>query len=209
MLFRSSLDGLNAFVIGFEKKDEMGKNLLYLNFKSLYRADSTDLNYLLYPDLWNPGKLNNTLNLGFEHKYNYKRGDGNIHLGLRSSAIGSGYDYANIQFSSINKSDLGKINFNTRMYIQYQSGVNGAPESDLYLAGANPEELMNNKYTRSTGFFPMDWMGYGNTTNHFHAGGGLNLRGYAGYLVVQEDKNSQIVAAYKGNSGAAINIEME
>ena len=49
----------------------------------------------------------------------------------------------------------------------------------LYASGANPEDIMHNKYTRSAGFIPHDWFSYSLTnTNHFHYGGGLNLRGY-------------------------------
>jgi len=79
----------------------------------------------------------------------------------------------------------------------------------LYLAGANPEELMDNKYTRSQGFFDPSWAGFGSGTNYFQSGGGLNLRGYAGYLAPQKDKNGNLVYTYKGNSGAAINTEIE
>jgi hypothetical protein len=52
-------------------------------------------------------------------------------------------------------------------------------------------------------------MGYGTDYNHFQMGGGLNLRGYAGYLAPIEDKNGKVVIAYQGTSGAAINAELE
>jgi len=73
-----------------------------------------------------------------------------------------------------------------------------------FFGGANPEQLMDNKYTRSKGFFPEEWLGYGETTNYFHHGGGLNMRGYAGYWVVE---NANLL--YKGNSGVAVNVELE
>ena len=82
-------------------------------------------------------------------------------------------------------------------------------ESALYLAGASPEELMNNKYTRSIGFIPTAWQGYStDATNNFQQGGGLNLRGYAGYVPVEE-KNGTIYTAYKGTSGMGFNMEVE
>ncbi|MFT5828579.1 MAG: hypothetical protein ACI9AB_001542, partial [Urechidicola sp.] len=66
------------------------------------------------------------------------------------------------------------------------------------------------KYVRASGFFPNDWIGeYGSTTNHFQYGGGLNLRGYAGYYAVEEDKTGTPVTAYRGNSGFSINTELE
>ena len=69
---------------------------------------------------------------------------------------------------------------------------------------------MYNKYTRARGYIPQDYLGFGNTTNHFHAGGGLNLRGYSGYLVPSENNNNNIDALnYQGISGGAINLELE
>ena len=42
----------------------------------------------------------------------------------------------------------------------------------------------------------------------FHSGGGLNLRGYSGYLVPREDNGNIYGFNYQGISGAAINIEL-
>ncbi len=214
LLSAKILDGLETHSIGFEKTDNSEKNRLYINFKSMARLDSTDLNYLLYPEEWEIAKdpddikFNNTLTVGLEHKYSYKAGSGNINLNLRSSSFGSAYDYSKITLTAINKNKLGKINIKTRTFLQFGTG-SIASESALYLAGANPEELMNNKYTRSVGFFPEEWAGYSTTTNHFHAGGGLNLRGYAGYLVADDGNKKETRNVYKGNSGAAFNVELE
>ncbi|MEZ4739918.1 MAG: hypothetical protein R2818_11335 [Flavobacteriales bacterium] len=41
---------------------------------------------------------------------------------------------------------------------------------------------MENKYVRSIGLVPYEWLGYGADVNSFQQGGGLGLRGYAGYL---------------------------
>ena len=68
---------------------------------------------------------------------------------------------------------------------------------------------MENKYTRSQGFFNPSWTGFGASTNYFHAGGGLNLRGYSGYLAPEVDKDGNMIYTYKGNTGAAINAEIE
>ena len=209
-LAAKALDGLNAYKIGFDKKDASGDNRLFIDFQSLYRADSSDLNYLLYPELWNEGKYNNFVNIGVQHKYDYKRGRGNLVLALRSSALGD-YDYSNIYLEAINRNYLWKFKLNTRFFAQYGSGTNIAPESQLYIAGANPEEMMDNKYTRAEFSTDDSWLEYGTTINHFHAGGGLNLRGYSGYYVAQENRgdSTDIRLAYKGQSGAAINLELE
>jgi aminopeptidase N len=104
---------------------------------------------------------------------------------------------------------LGKFNFNTRFFAQIGTGGNLASESALYLAEANQESMMDNKFMRSAAFFPQDWGGFGNTTNHLQYGGGLNLRGYSGYLVPFQRADGTIVPVYKGNSGAAVNAELE
>ena len=79
----------------------------------------------------------------------------------------------------------------------------------MYLAGANSEELVENKFTRSIGFIPNDWLGYGAKTNSFHSGGGLNLRGYSGYLAPELDANGNYINNYKNTSGVSVNMELE
>jgi outer membrane protein assembly factor BamA len=79
----------------------------------------------------------------------------------------------------------------------------------LWLAGANPEELMDNKYTRTLGFVPDGWSDLSQfETNRFQMGGGLNLRGYAGYLIADE-RNGNILIGYKGRSGASASAEVD
>jgi hypothetical protein len=204
-----ALDGLNAYTIGFDRKDISGKNKVYIYFKSMYRKGLNDLPYLLLPNEWIPNQLNNTINIGLEHIYNYSAGTGNINLGLRSSAIMSAYDYQSINLNVINRTRLGKLMLNTRVVGQYGTGRNWARESSLFLAGANPEELMENKYTRSQGFFDPSWATIGATTNNFQQGGGLNIRGYSGYLAPQLKSDGSVVYTYKGQSGAAVNAELE
>ncbi|MBL4578560.1 MAG: hypothetical protein JKX74_08810, partial [Flavobacteriales bacterium] len=210
-LSAKALDGLSAYKIGFDKTDANGNNRLYFDFQSLYRRDSTDLNYLLYPELWNAGLYNNFINLGLQHLYTYKKGKGDIDMSLRSSALGSDYDYSQLRVSAVNKNNLGLISLNTRFITQLGTGTKTAPESDLYASGANAEEMMENKYSRSEFSTNDAWLEYGNTTSHFHLGGGLNLRGYSGYYIAQETANdtADIRLVYRGTSGAAFNLEME
>lgn len=202
-----SLDGLQAYSLGIDKYDLAKKNRFYFTVKSMYRMDSTALMYLLYPKEWTPSKFNNTISVGVERNVPYRYGLNTIMLNLKSSTIGSDYDYSLLTYSFVNKSAWGKIDFRSRMYVQFETGTNLANESALYLAGANPEELMENKFTRSRGFIDNTWLGYDVTTNHFQQGGGLNLRGYAGYLVAEE-KNGEVRTVYKGSSGASVSAEV-
>jgi aminopeptidase N len=95
------------------------------------------------------------------------------------------------------------------VFAQLGFGTLLADESMLFAAGANPEDLMDNKYTRSNGFIPPSWGEYGAMTNHFTAGGGLNLRGYSGYLLATSDVNGFTVFSYKGTTGASASTEIE
>ncbi len=103
---------------------------------------------------------------------------------------------------------MHKFELKTRLHIQQITGSNIAPESQLYLAGANPEEMAENKFTRSAGIVPAAWNSFGSNYNHFQAGGGLNIRGYAGYLTPVVDNNKQYLF-YAGDGGAAINMELD
>ena len=59
------------------------------------------------------------------------------------------------------------------------------------------------------GILPPNWGNYGNVTNHFTAGGGLNLRGFSGYLLAQKNAGGSFNYNYKGATGAAFNTEIE
>tara|TARA_Y100001978_G_C23700921_1_gene440856 strand:- start:5084 stop:5980 length:897 start_codon:yes stop_codon:yes gene_type:complete len=194
--------------VGLEKSDYKKKNRFYTAFKSMYRPSESDLNYLLYSG-WESNKFNNTATFGWNHSYDYKKGNGNLNLEVVSSTIGSDFNYAKVALTSINKRRIGKLQLNTRFFAQYGSGDNWASESKLYLASANPEDLMNHKLTRAQGFVPNDWTGYGVSTNQFHMGGGLNLRGYAGYLAPELDAEGNYTETYAGTSGASISTELE
>jgi len=127
----------------------------------------------------------------------------------RSTSGLSDYDYHYLNFTAVNETRLGRLLLRTRFFAQAGVGDKQAPESALYFAGANPEAMMDNKYTRSVGFFPQDWGGFGEQTNHFHPGGGLNLRGYSGYHLVEENPDGETQVAYREQSGAAINAELD
>jgi len=205
-----ALDGMYGFNLGLEKWDNRMKNLFYFQFKAMLRPQQNDKAYLLYPNEWGIGKLNNTLAFGLKRNFSYPGGSGNLNLEMKTPAPGSAYSFTKVFLNVVNKTDLWKLGINTRFFAQYGSGRRVAPESALYLAGANPEEMMDNKFTRSRGFIPYEWAGsFGETTDHFQYGGGLNLRGYAGYLAPFEKNNGELIMIYRGTSGAAMNVEIE
>ncbi|MFT7153424.1 MAG: hypothetical protein ACI9Z7_000479 [Alteromonas macleodii] len=202
------LDGLYNYQLGFSKKNRKRTTTYRLYFKSLYRHNARDIAYLLNRDTWNANMWNNSFNAEIKHTYNYSSGNGELNIGLRSSSLGSDYDYHQLKLEAKNSTNLWRLRLKTRLFAQLGTGSNWAPESQLYLGGANPEDMMDNKFVRSSGIFPSDWATFQESTNHLHYGGGLNLRGYVGYLA-PENIEDGVVLAYIGNSGASINVELE
>jgi len=204
-------DGFNERKI--EVKKQIGETLtLSIGFKSLYRTDTSGFFYLLYPDEWGSTQTsdnfqteyNNTINGVIEWKKPY----GDLKLAFRTSMFTSDYKYSSINATFRKKIQTKKLCIKTRAYIQFGFGDEWAKESLLYLAGSNQEEMLNNPFTRSVGFIPYNWLTYGITSNHFQSGGGLNLRGYAGYLAVYTTNNDEYII-YRGKTGASLNVELE
>ena len=209
-----SLDGLNHFSLGYNLKDASKMNTLDISLNGFERKEASDLNYLLYENLWLPEKKNTNILINIAHRYNYLQnnklnGTGNIKLSLKSSSIMSDYNFAQLSFAVINKSKLGQWKINTRFFIQRGFGSSFPIESMLYAAGSSPEELMSNKYLRSAGFIPSSWTNYDvNNSGTFHNGGGLNLRGYTGLLMPEPTTNGD-EDTFKGTSGIAFNTEID
>ncbi len=209
------LDGLVLNKIGVEKTK--GSWVYKLNVKSMRRVQLYYLpgytgyyanGFNIYPNLSSYDQWNNTLNLELDKYYGNAIGNGKITVGLRSSTIYSDFDYAALYLNIVQTKNLHQFELRTRLHAEYITGTHIAPESQLYLAGANPEEMVENKYTRSAGIVPASWASYGDNYNHFQAGGGLNIRGYAGYYTPVNDNNKQYLL-YSGNKGAAINMELD
>ena len=214
----SKLDGLfyNNFLI--KKQDYNKENTFYINLSSTMTNENS-FNYLLYPNEWatntnHENFFNNQMSIGWIKKINSKKmGNGNIEFKLTSSSLGSNYNFAKIQITSITSKKIKSNNLRTRFFAQYSNSVwhrhIWPEESMLFLAGASPEELIHNKYTRAIGFIPEDWAQYGSNINHFHMGGGLNLRGYSGYLAPNIDDNGNYQNLYKGTNGYSMNLELD
>ena len=202
------LDGLERYGGGFAWKLPNGRTELKAELIYMLRRDSTDLTYLLYPDQWELNRLNGVMDLSLRHRYSYTRGTGDIKLEMRNSAVGSASTYAQVRLTAVNSNRLGKLDVRTRAFGQFGTG-NTPRESALFLAGASPEEMMENKYVRSIGFVPYDLLGLGADVNSFQHGGGLGLRGYAGYLAPERDADGNFIFTYRGNTGISASGEID
>ncbi|MCX7729067.1 MAG: M1 family metallopeptidase [Bacteroidia bacterium] len=203
------IDGLKLASAGFEKFTLDQQTKFYIYYKAMWRDQWRDSVYLLYPAEWTYKALNGAFHLGFEKKYSHVNGNGILLMDIRASAFSKHSDYSYIQLQNTHRFRLWKFDFNTRILAQYGIATFAPSESMLYVAGANPEDMMNNKYTRSMGIIPTEWTTYGAVTNHFSYGGGLNIRGYNGYFLPTVNKDGTLKYNYKGLSGGAVNAELE
>ena len=203
------IEGLLSNDFYFEKDLPNNKTNLKLGLEGLYRPNSSDLNYLIYPTLWNTEQWNNFTKVELTHVYDYGKSNGVIKSELRSPFFMSDYSYGFINVDVVNNNRFSVFNWRTRVFGQFGQGDNWAPESQLYAAGANPEQMMENPLTRSMGYAPEGVYSISNTTGQYQAGGGLNLRGYNNYLMPQTNGDSLLRLGYVGHTGVAFNTELE
>lgn len=192
------------------------KHFLKVEAIALYRRGTLSYAYPLFQNEWSSyvdaGIRTTTQNafiqLHYLNQYQYAKGFGRSQVTLRAP-ITTSYSY--LQAEQINTHWLHKLEIKTRVFARFGIG-NAIPlESALYLQGANPEEMMENKFNRSQGIVPADLGGF--ATNDFaewHSGGGLNLRGYNGYYAIDQDTSGGVqYVNYKGRSGASLNVEVD
>jgi hypothetical protein len=203
-----ALDGLFGYQIGVEKQNAKRTITYGFYFKSMIRSATNGIPYLLDRQNWDAGQWNNSFNLTFDHRYAYTNGTGAVNVFLRSSALGSQTNYHYLRATAANHTDMWLLTLHSRVFLQLGYGTNWGAESSLFVDKASPEEMMDNKFTRAAGIFPASWGTYGLVTNHFHQGGGLNLRGYAGYLSPEQLGDQQLLA-YSGSNGASISAELD
>jgi len=158
---------------------------------------------------------NASANLSFNTSYTYPHGDGALSLLARAPFMNGNrsdaFNYSFLQLEATNTRQLGKLDLRTRLFARYGTGVNLPYESLLFAGGANPEDLMENKYTRSEGFVPENeaWRGISRYEPvHFQQGGGLNLRGYSGYYLPDMRDGEELIG-YKGRSGVSVSGELD
>ena len=208
------LDGLAFGRVGYLGRPD-DRTVLRAYFQSMWRPLTYDFDYLIYPNEWssNRNRLNNSVNLQASRSFKHRLGGSVLSLHLRAPFFTGNdeddFNYSFLELSGEHHRWIKRFELKARLFGRLGIGESIPQESALWLSGANPEDLMENKFTRSIGFVPDDWRGISPTAlNHFQMGGGLNLRGYAGYMATEEH-NGEILVAYKGRSGAALNLELD
>jgi len=216
-LSAKELDGLSYYSMEVVRNLNMPNEIVYLRINSMGRRSESDYNYLIYSDEWGPvdfsqdidNTYNNYINLGYKSVARHAHGNTKFNCEFTSALLSSNYNYSYLKSSFVNTDNFGKTKLKMRMFVQYGFGAKWAKESSLYLSGGNPQEMMDNKFVRSTGFVPNSPLAFGSVPGNFHYGGGLNLRGYSGYWAPDADAFSLVVPTYRGTSGVAANFEFE
>lgn len=207
-------DGLQLYKGGISKTFAVGSSYnprfhrVFGFYKYMIRSRFEHRFFLNEPDHWNHNVANASLTVGFEKNYPLVNGFGNFLTELRTAAPGTDAYFATVNARSLHEKDFfNRLRLRTRLFAQY--GMGALPvESQLYMWGGNPEEQYENDFLRARGYIPNDWMagGDGSLRNHFQYGGGLNLRGYAGF---RPDATRVTGQGYRSTSGAAVNVELE
>lgn len=201
------LDGLELYKASFQFYNRSKKDLFFIYHKSMLRKSVYYTHYLIYPEEWSLNKYNNSLHIGVTHYYQHFHGKGEITLTLRTPSLMSDNNFSALSLLALHSLYIHKSILRTRFFAQYGSG-NAPHESALYLAGASPEEMMENKFFRANTFLPPAWSSYNSTTGHIQMGGGLNIRGYNTYLAIENTYDS-VYHAYKAQSGISLTAEWE
>lgn len=199
------LDGLGRHSLAFSKL--VGVTNITIRQQFMYRREATDLSYLIYPEQWNAAMMNSFVDIVLDRNYRGFKHNAQLTVNLRSTSLLSDYSYSYINAEYIHNYPIYKMKLRTRLFGQLGSG-SFAPESQLMLAGANAEAMMDSKYVRSRGFIDDNWADFGNEMGHFQYGGGLNIRAFNSYMATSSNE-SDTFYVYSGNSGASLNMELD
>jgi aminopeptidase N len=209
------MDGMARHSI-YTSYDITPQSNIKLEATTLYRNGLYAHYYPLFQNEWSSylhagtrtSQQNAYMQLQWNNTYSYKRGYGKNNITIRAPFT---YQYAYIQGEQVNHWFIKKLDIKTRLFARFGTGNNIPTESALYLQGANPEDMMENKFDRSQGIVPASMGGYATDNfSNWQSGGGLNLRGYNGYYAIDQDTtNGPQYINYKGRSGAAVNVEID
>jgi hypothetical protein len=222
-----------SFGMHFRNLDQANRNTLYFTWvpstKHYFKLEATNLHrgfrqgYGNYEDEWssyfgdalgNPRSMNNFIQLYWLMNRRNSKASTTTEITARTSAPSfagnyNGYSYSYVQANIVKRRAIKKFELAYRLFARLGFGDNLPNESALFLASANPEVMIENKYTRMA---YINGASYNqtqlNSFSNVHAGGGLNLRGYTGYYAVDTDSLGAYMA-YKSNTGAAVNAELD
>ncbi len=186
---------------------------LRLNFgvQTWNRKTSSSLNYTWFANSYEQDAWNSSLFACVTKQIDDDKYENQTTLAARYGFLNgftSQNDYFFIEVENRFQTTLTKKKSELRIRAYGRYGSAETPvESQLYLAGANPEQLESNPYTQAR---IGEQASFGNTQNHgFAIEGGLFLRGFANYTAPIELNSNYASSGYRGNSGWAVNAEID
>ncbi|MCS7004322.1 MAG: M1 family metallopeptidase [Cytophagales bacterium] len=195
----------------FQQQDAKNPNTTTVSWHAQYmrRNTETDKNYLLYPSLWTISSNHFFQEWSIKQTYAFQEWEGKTILKFRTPFIMSSFNYSFIELESQNNKEIGKFRLRTRFV--GRSGFGDTPiESAWYMGGANPEQLIENRFTRAGGFIPTQWLNPITSSKNpiaFQMGGGSNVRGMALYPFAANPEGS--FKNYISNSGIGLSAELD
>lgn len=199
-------EGLEFYSTSLQKV--FGANTLNGRIKAMNRPFRYSSLYSPIANTWGTNSWNNSIQLDYERKMRYVGGYSVFNLHTKNAALFSDYNFAEVGLEITNYASLWKMPFRTRLYSAIQTGNNIPLESRLYLAGANPEEMMDHKITSAAVMW--DQTMFGNDFGNYQwLGGGFNLRGYSGYLAPIQEDSLFVTPLFAGNRGVSLSTELE
>ncbi len=200
------LDGLVYNKLGFSVPTKSKNTDLEVYIKSMYRTSigATYIDQIFYPNAWSVEQWNNTLNVQFTHHYSFTKGIGKTEFLAKTSAFTNDFNYSFLRLNHTNSIGKKRLKFKSRVFLQAGFSDRWASESSLFLQGANPESMYENKYTRAAGlFYLLD------VNPVMSLGGGLNARGYHNYFAAEQLDQNTTILGYASKGGGALNLELE
>lgn len=177
---------------------------VFAYYKIMVRPTDIDNEFLPNPNLWSNNTINSSIRIGTEKQKLTSWGliRTNAELVVPGLVAQNNNSYFNTQILL----QHNRKKFDIKWRIFGQIGMNNVAESNLYLYGANPEQEFDNQWYRAYMFPESLYVrNQGKIPAHLQLGGGLNVRGYTRYFVLDENNNLITV----GNTGLATNIELD
>ncbi len=198
------IDGYMFNRLGMSRLTDHGEIKAGISENQRLRSD-----YLIYPGFANAKDAVETkIDISYSRPFRQFNATGLFKISTVASSLFSDYSYAGVNAELIHHRTFGKLTLHSRVYASVIDGSSIAPESLLLLSGANTSELMDNRYTRSVGTLAQEQQLFNREGSYFHAGGGLNIRGYSGYAITNHS-DADTFMIFSGTRGGAVNFELD
>jgi len=199
-------EGLQFYSTQLQKT--YGNSVFSARVKAMNRAFRYSSLYTPLANNWGTNAWNNSVQLSYERIMRYFGGNTKLKVHSKNSALFSDYNFAEIGLELKNNNTVFKMPLRTRFYGVYQTGNNIPLESRIFLASANPEEMMDNKFASASILW--DQTTFGTDFGNYHwLGGGLNIRGMSGYLAPVKEDSIFVSPLFSGRRGVSFSSELD